>query len=397
MSAVDLLLLIASVPVLVFTGYLFVLTLFAGAPPPRTFRPPRTRFDVIVPAHNEAAGIGKTVESLRALDYPEELRRILVVADNCTDATAENARAAGATVLERTSAEHRGKGYALHYAFEVSAKEGRADAVVVVDADTVVSSNLLRAFAQRFEESGAEAVQACYGVSNPEASWRTRLMKIAFALFHTLRSNARERLQLSAGLRGNGMGFAHTLLAAFPHHAYSVVEDVEYGIRLGKGGKRVHYVGEAKVLGEMAASEKASVSQRRRWEGGRLGLATQHALGLIGGGLRGDRVQLDLAMDLLTPPLTYIVAASGLGTIAAVAWSVHLGHPAVALYAWALTCFFLGCYVVRGIVLADVGFRGALVLLWAPFYMIWKIGLLIRKREHKKGEWVRTMRDEETR
>ncbi len=397
MSPLEITLLVASAPALGFTGYLFVLTLFAASPSSRSFRPPRTRFDIIVPAHNEEAGIAKTVASLRAFDYPRELTRILVVADNCTDATAHSARAAGATVLERTSAEHKGKGYALNFAFEISAREKVADAVVVIDADTVASPNLLRAFATRFEEDEAHAVQAEYGVANPEASWRTRLMKIAFALFHTLRSNARERLSLSAGLRGNGMGFSHTLLAKFPHDAYSVVEDVEYGIRLGKGGHRVHFVGESHVLGEMAASEKASVSQRRRWEGGRIALLKQHAWPLLRGGLGGDRVQLDLAFDLLVPPLTYIVALSLVGTIAAVALSIHVGHATTAMWLWLLTCAFLGAYLVRGIVLAGVGFRGALALLWAPFYMIWKIGLLLRKPAHKKGEWVRTMRDEETR
>jgi 1,2-diacylglycerol 3-beta-glucosyltransferase len=383
--------------VLAFTFYLFVLTIFAGPRSSRSFRPPRTRFDIIVPAHNEESGIANTIASLRALDYPRELTRILVVADNCTDATAHNARGAGATVLERTNSELRGKGYALSYAFDVSARDKMADAVVVIDADTVASPNLLRAFATRFEEDDAHAVQAEYGVANPEASWRTRLMKIAFALFHTLRSNARERLGLSSGLRGNGMGFSHTLLAKFPHDAYSVVEDVEYGIRLGKGGRRVHYVGEAHVLGEMAASEKASVSQRRRWEGGRLGLLRQHAWPLLRAGLGGDRVQLDLACDLLVPPLTYIVALSAIGSVASIALSVHLGRSSLSLYLWLLSCAFLAAYLVRGIVLSGVGIRGATALLWAPFYMLWKIGLLLRKSKHKKGEWVRTMRDEETR
>ena len=397
MTALELSVIVASAPSLASTTYLFFLTLFAATPSSRSFRPPRTRFDIVVPAHNEEAGIAKTVESLRAVDYPRELTRVLVVADNCTDATAHNARSAGAIVLERTNADRRGKGYALDFAFEASAREYVADAVVVVDADTVVSPNLLRAFATRFEEDGAHAVQAEYGVANAEASWRTRLMRIAFALFHTLRSNARERLALSAGLRGNGMGFSHTLLAKFPHDAYSVVEDVEYGIRIGRGGYRVHYVGESRVLGEMAASQNAAVSQRRRWEGGRFGLVRQHAGSLLRGGLAGDRIQLDLAFDLLVPPLTYIVALSLAGTVAAVALAMHLGRMTPALYPWALSCAFLAAYLIRGVVLAGVGLRGALALLWAPFYMIWKIGLLLRKPAHKKGEWVRTMRDEETR
>src|SRR5262249_40397740 len=108
----------------------------------------------------------------------------------------------------------RGKGYALSCAFEHSLREGLADAVTVVDADTTVSANLLRAFAARIAR-GADAVQADYAVQNPNASWRTRLLRIAFGSFHVLRSLARERFGLSSGLRGNGMCFTADCCAPF--------------------------------------------------------------------------------------------------------------------------------------------------------------------------------------
>ncbi|HNO40215.1 MAG TPA: glycosyltransferase family 2 protein, partial [Marmoricola sp.] len=107
-------------------------------------------------------------------------------------------------------------GYALAHAFEWSLADGFADACCVVDADTLVSKNLLSAYAARLA-TGATAMQAHYGVSNPNASWRTRLMRIALAMFHQVRSTARERLQVSCGLRGNGMCFSSKLLKAVPH------------------------------------------------------------------------------------------------------------------------------------------------------------------------------------
>ena len=86
----------------------------------------------------------------------------------------------------------------------------------------------------------------------------TKLLSVvALALFHVLRSVARERLGVSAGLRGNGMGFSREVLREIPHDAFSIVEDVEYAIRLGRAGHRVHFVAEAAVYGEMVASEKA--------------------------------------------------------------------------------------------------------------------------------------------
>ena len=108
----------------------------------------------------------------------------MVVADNCADETAARAEQAGARVFIRHDEERRGKGYALAHAFEKLHTE--VDAIVVVDADTFVSPNLLRAFAARIE-LGALAVQADYAVKNP-SSWRTRLMAIAFGAFHVLRS-----------------------------------------------------------------------------------------------------------------------------------------------------------------------------------------------------------------
>jgi cellulose synthase/poly-beta-1,6-N-acetylglucosamine synthase-like glycosyltransferase len=251
------LLFLLAAPVLAGCGYLALLTLAsrrAGAPCPARLP---LRFSVIVPAHDEEAGIAETVRNLRALDWPRERFQVIVVADNCSDGTAFRAAVAGARVLVRNDRERRGKGYALAHAFDAVLAEGRADAVVVVDADTVPSPNLLREFAAHLER-GDRAVQADYGVANPDASWRTRLMAVALGSFHILRSVARERLGLSCGLRGNGMCFSTSLLREVPHHAFSIVEDVEYGLRLGERGVRIAYAGEAHVYGEMVSSGDAA-------------------------------------------------------------------------------------------------------------------------------------------
>jgi 1,2-diacylglycerol 3-beta-glucosyltransferase len=396
---VNLALTALSLPVLVWTTYLAALAFLSRANAiPFSDAAPRTRFEVVVPAHNEEIGIASTVVCLLGVDYPESLRRVIVVADNCTDGTAARAREAGAIVLERHDTTRRGKGYALAYAFERALAEGVTDAVVVVDADTKVTPNLLRAFDTRLQ-SGARAVQAEYCVANPEASWRTRLMHIGFTLFHDVRSRARERLGVSAGLRGNGMGFAVSLLREVPHDAFSVVEDVEYGIRLGQAKTRVSYAGEARVFGEMVSSERASRSQRRRWEGGRSTLARRHAASLLGEGLRKKSLLLlDLAMDLLVPPLTYVALATVAGVVASIAWVVFgRGSPWV-LAPWCAALGGFAAYVVRGVWLAGGGVRTLLALLWAPVYIIWKVVLAVRSPRSspsRESEWVRTAREGE--
>jgi 1,2-diacylglycerol 3-beta-glucosyltransferase len=390
----DALLVALSLPELVASGYLFALTLLSG----RRDRPPpvsgqaHVRFALIVPAHDEETGIGRTVQSLLALDYPPELRRVTVVADNCADQTAARASEAGAEVLERQDAQRRGKGYALSHAFGQVVGENWADAVVVVDADTVASPNLLRAFASRID-AGAAAVQAHYGVANPEAGWRTRLMALAFALFHGVRSLGRERLGLSCGLRGNGMCFTAEVLRRVPHEAFSIVEDVEYGIRLAEADIRVHYASEAEVRGEMVASERDSRSQRRRWEQGRFAMARKFGVPLVlKGVVRGDPVRFDLGMDLLVPPLTWLVLTWGLGFGAAMAACVATRGPLAALWTWTLAGVFLGAYVSRGWQLSGVGARGLVDLCYVPVYVVWKVTLLFRRAPHAKDAWIRTAR-----
>jgi cellulose synthase/poly-beta-1,6-N-acetylglucosamine synthase-like glycosyltransferase len=395
LNVLDVLVALLSVIALAPAAYLFLLTLLSRRRPAPVYGEPRLKFDLVVPAHDEEVGIADTVASLLAVDWPEELRRVVVVADNCKDGTAARAAEAGATVLVRTDAERRGKGYALHYAFERSLADGFADAIVVVDADTDVSPNLLRAFAARLE-AGEVALQAEYGVRNPNASWRTRLMVIAMAVFHVLRSLARERLRVSVGLRGNGMCFATRALREVPHEAFSIVEDVEYGIRLGEAGHRVAYAAEAVVRGEMVSGERASRSQRRRWEQGRAALAKRHGWRLVRRGLATrSGLLLDLGLDVLVPPLSRIVLLIVAGSTVAGGLAVFLareGTLALSPAPWALAGVLIVVYVLRGVWLAGVGWRGLVDLLWAPVYVIWKTFLGLGARAEPR-EWVRTTRE----
>jgi 1,2-diacylglycerol 3-beta-glucosyltransferase len=394
MFALEILLSIAAIPSLVWAGYLFVLVIFSGRAEATDPGAPTKRFDIVVPAHDEEGQIAATVQSILAADYPPELRRVWVVADNCSDATAARATAAGATALVRTNVDKRGKGYALEFAYERLLADDFADAIVVVDADTSVSSNLLRAFGARFER-GAMAVQAEYGVRNPNASWRTRLMTIALAIFHELRSLARERLGLSCGLRGNGMGFSRQIISSVPHDAYSIVEDIEYGIRLGRAGYRVWYVAEANVLGDMVATEKESRSQRERWEGGRWQLAKLHAPALFRDALaQRSALLFDLAMDLAVPALTIVVVWTVVGAVGAVGVA-YVTKSVDLVIPWTLALAALSLYVARGVVLSGSGLRGVLDLAAAPAYVVWKLALALRRSPRTKGDWVRTARESE--
>lgn len=383
-----LILLVAIAPVLSCV-YLGVLTLLsARLPTPRASNQDMV-FDVLIPAHNESQVIGRTLSNLRKLDWPASNYRILVIADNCTDDTAELSRQAGAHVLERQDATRRGKGYALEHAFAYSA-QGPATAVVVVDADTEVTPNLLQACAARIEQ-GALAVQVNYGVLNPNDSWRTRLITIAYGAFHAVRSRARERMGVSCGLRGNGACYTHELLRRHPFNIYSLTEDLEYGVLLGLNGIRVHYADEACADAEIIDSERGARTQRSRWEGGRLAVARAYAGKLLGHAWRHrSATSFELALDLLTLPLGNIVLQIVL--LALVAGGAALLVPALAAWLWLplILLLILAAHVWRGWQLAPVGWRALADLAYVPFFILWKMYAKLRTRGNKG--WVRTDR-----
>lgn len=390
----DWLLGVAAAPALVSTGHLALLTAASARTREPAREKPRTRFVFLIPAHDEETGIARTVKSLKSVDYPRSLFRVVVVADNCIDRTAERARAAGAEVWLRNDTQQRGKGYALSFGFERIVEEPFADAVVVIDADSEAEPGFLRAMDQVVRR-GALAAQSASGVLNPNASWRTQLMTLALTLFNDVRSLGRERLGLSCGLRGNGMCLTRALLERHPHRAFSRTEDLEYGIALGRAGVRVHFAEHAWVRSMMTRDEKAAATQRRRWEGGRVELARSLRGPLLREAVkRKDPMLGELALDLFVPPLAKVGALVGAGLLAGAAVSAAHRHVSPGLVPWALSAAFLTAHVARGWQLSGLGMKALSALAHAPGYVFWKLRLKAQKPPAHETGWVRTAREE---
>jgi 1,2-diacylglycerol 3-beta-glucosyltransferase len=394
MSLLDVVLTLIVVPAALPAAYVGVLAVAARRWIRLVAPRPHLKLDVIIPAHDEEGGIAATVASALSVSYPPDLFRVVVIADNCSDRTAERAIRAGAHVLVREAPAARGKGQALAFAFDRLLEEGCAEAFVVIDADTTVSTNLLSAFAERLE-NGAGALQGDYGVGDSDRAWRTRLMRLAFTAFHTVRSLARERLGLSCGLRGNGMAFKASVVRAVPPRAFSIVEDLEYGIALGRAGVRVEYVPEAKVFGAMCGGERNSRSQRYRWEDGRALIAKSLAWSLLLQGCRRrDRVLLDLAIDLLVPSLSRMVGMM-LAAVLLVGIFAGSGTPVpVAAGAAGLGVLGIVLYIGRAAQLTGRPMRALADLMWAPAYLAWKVWLVVlREPSSAPVRWIRTTRE----
>jgi len=360
------------------------------ATPPAGASGRNLRLAVLVPAHDEEAGIAATLAALTGAAYPEEERRIVVIADNCGDRTAGLAAAAGAEVWERTDPERRGKGFALIWALErLLSLDDPFDAVVFVDADCIVSANLLAAVDARLR-AGARAIQVDYVAANPADSSASALRFAAFAVGDTVRFLGKQRLRLSCGLVGTGMAFTRDLLEGNPWTATGLVEDGEFHMRLVLAGERVEFVPEAQVSQAVPTSLKAGTSQQARWEMGKLQLIRRWSGRLILAGLaERDPQRLHAGLECLVPPQSAI-AIGNLGSAFA---GLLLGSRrllALALF----TAAAQAAFVLAGLRLVRAPAYVYRALLSAPALVASKVGLYGRLLSGRgPTAWVRTVRE----
>lgn len=342
------------------------------------------RLTVIVPAHNEEAGIARTVTSLQAAPFvprPE----VVVVADNCTDDTAAIARGAGATVLERWDPSHRGKAYALDFA--VAALRERPeppDAVVVVDADTTVSANFYAALSSGLA-GGAYAVQVYYEPA-PSTAPVARLRRVALALVHWSRPLGMARLGLGTGIKGNGFALAWGA-ARDGFGGHGLTEDAALTLALARRGIAVRFEPRARVQGEMAPTYAAAATQDGRWEGGRMALMPGALAVAAKAPSRRRFGVMAAALDVAALPLSLLAAA----TLVALGLAARGFGP---LPLAALTAVSVAGYVIIGGVAARISPGDFAALAQAPRFFVHKLGVFGRLALRRGPQsWERTSRD----
>lgn len=388
--------LLAGVSLLLALAVLYLLVLTCACLVPRRrpieIAPPRTRFALLIPAHDEASVIARTLFSLQRVDYPFDLFDVHVVADNCQDCTAEIAwrfqYPLNVVVHERRDESKRAKGYALEWLIDQLRDESSYDAYVMLDADWTVSPNLL-SIVNTYLQSGAEIVQVSCRVARPGDSWLASLRCIAFSLVNHVRPLGLNRLGLSCGLKGTGMAFAGKLLREHGWHSYSLIEDTEQHISLLLEGHRVVFAPETFIESDQPPSLRAARNQNLRWESGKLALARDFTLPLLRAGFRtGNASLIAEVFALLVPPLS-ILSALCCGALG-VDWL--LGFEALRLLSMALIGG-LAAHVVVGLVIARPPFNVYLALLLAPLFIVWKLRIyVIALGQRGRGPWVRTSR-----
>jgi cellulose synthase/poly-beta-1,6-N-acetylglucosamine synthase-like glycosyltransferase len=342
---------------------------------------------VLVPAHNEAAGIKATLQSLGVMDTVGRLE-IAVIADNCDDNTAEVAQASGITVLERKDTLNRGKGYALRWGM-AQYNLDEFDAVVIVDADTLIKPNMLKAMAGAFE-GGAGAVQVSNRFYIDQKSPLAYLQQMGNIAENILFYGGRSVLHLPILLRGTGMAVRTEVLKNHPWDSYSVTEDIDYAVGLIKEGVRIDFSTESAVESPATSTYDHSYTQKERWASGTFSLITEKMLSLIGFSKgRLDLLELAFSMLILSRPMLIFIAFIPLilSFFSASPWKFRFLIWAVSLIV------LLVLYLVSGLFYMADKKAAFKALFHVPYFGFWLLILQLKALiGRKRLGWVRTER-----
>lgn len=347
---------------------------------------------VLIPAHDEADGIDATLKSVLSQLRPQD--RLLVVADNCTDATADVAGRAGAEVLERRNLVQRGKGYALDHGVRHLAASASLPAVVVVlDADCIALPGCIVRLASACVSSG-RPMQARYLLTAPQQSnLRARMAEFAGRVKNWVRPAGMHAWGLPCQLMGAGMAFSWHQIATAQLATGHIVEDLKLGLELADAGFAPRYCAAAQVLSAFPANEQGARSQRTRWEHGHLQMIVSDVPRWFARALRtGNRDLFSLTLDLVVPPLALLaMAIVGWLGVCLLAW-VTMG---VAGPAWVM----LVCVALLGATVLQAWRRvGRTIVTFAelasaPLYALRKIPLYLLFVVRRQVDWVRSKRD----
>ena len=395
MSVISLFLLIlAALPLC----YWYVLAVAAFRKPKiRARTQPSYRIALTIPAHNEESVIEATVARLRAMDYPPELFDIAVVADHCTDHTAQVARSAGAQAYERDDGNRGGKGTALKWLFDILLNPPAApgfrpyDAIVVFDADTRVDPQFLRIMDARLSQ-GDRVIQGQHRISNPDDGWFPALTWAMFIVDNRLQNLGRSNLNFSAKNMGDSICVSADVLRRYGW-GEGLTEDYAFRQNLLLNGIQIRYEPDAIGLGEAPANWQIARKQRARWLRGTHDASRHYGLSLAREALRRREPALFDGLLQATLP-----SYSTMTLIAGLLWLIHMasaltGGSWLAAGLFTVLLFLMMVYPFIGLALEHAPGKAYLVMLSGPIFIVWRTTLALASRFGRRTiEWVRTPR-----
>jgi cellulose synthase/poly-beta-1,6-N-acetylglucosamine synthase-like glycosyltransferase len=342
----------------------------------------------LVPAHNEELLVAHTVRSLLAMDYPGGSRRVVVIADNCVDQTAAQARAAGADCLERYVPELRGKQHALSWVFnQIDLTD--VDACVIIDADTVVSAGFAKGLAAVGPLENI-AVTVSTLTLNEWDTWMTRLT----GLLARSRLDVTYRILEMGGLNVPLSGMAclgRNLLLPNGWQAFSLTENWELYARYTAEGIRIRFAPDAKVYTQLPRTMQQGQAQRSRWLAGRTWVLR----------VWGGRILRSPHASMLEKFAT-LVWLAGLSPVLQLVAAVCVALPSFLLPTpWGRWLAFAAMSSIGSQIVATAIALARHPQPWAtlsaflrlPMYAVWRVSLAIATSLRSgTGEWQRTER-----
>ena len=357
--------------------------------PASSHETPRLLF--LVPAHNEQLLIESCVRSILRIRYPTTHYGVVVVADNCTDRTAALARAAGARCLERNDPARPGKPQAIAWALQQPAIMNDHDAVVIVDADTVVAPDFAAALAGAVPLNG-KAVQAYFDVRNRTETALTRLATLLAAVTHRFAYPLKQRAGLNVPLVGNGLCIGTTALREHGWMAFSIAEDWEMYARLTARGVLIEGMPNAVVYAQEARTLRQSWSQRQRWTAGKLTVLARVGPSILHSRRIGWRQKLDAIAELSTPgPVLHLSLA-----IVVISVALVTPWPAVIMALAAGSLLRPFAYTVAALRVQPDPVRTLAAFAFLPVYALWRLGAAAAAVTMLGDKpWIRTQRNSE--
>lgn len=254
-----------------YTYQLYYVLVVLSRKPKQLVAKKNHRYAVVVSARNESAVIGDLIHSIKVQNYPTELIDVFVIADNCTDNTADVAREAGAIVFKRFNTEQVGKGYALDYGFKIirSQYADRGyEAYFVFDADNVLDVNYFREMNKTFD-NGAKASTSYRNSKNYDSNWISAGYAVWFLREAKFLNQARLTLNTSCAVSGTGFFIAADIIEKNDGWRWHLLtEDIEFSANSILEGIRIAYTPTAVLYDEQPVTFRDSWNQRFRWAKG---------------------------------------------------------------------------------------------------------------------------------
>jgi cellulose synthase/poly-beta-1,6-N-acetylglucosamine synthase-like glycosyltransferase len=343
---------------------------------------------VLIPAHNEELVIADTLLALK--QQISKLDSIVVVADNCSDATVDICKEHDVQVLERHSQTQKGKGYALDYGAKWVADNKDFDNLILFDADCIFTANSFEQLTYSAFTSG-RICQSCYLMMANTDNPKTKIAEFTWWLKNAIRATGLNKMGIGCHIQGSGIAFPKETLKNVSFASGSIVEDLELGLKLSIAKNRVLFTANSKVISHFPNNQEGLAEQRKRWEHGHLDTVMKAPL-FLSSAIKNKSIRaLFLILDSAIPPLFAYMTLVGfslvIGIIAArfttpILFYAMFANMSVLIIALLIVWLVKGHKILSLQDIPDI------------FRFIWeKVGIYFSFATSKQTSWNKTTRD----